>query len=161
MITSRLNSQSSTAEFPSAQLLLIIGALSTIGGLSLSASWQDPAFALYGPFVFLFTLAAHILFPSLCLLLGSPNACLSFEKLPKHVQSHLPRKPVRFTAPPLIDGILRKLFFRCYEICRSLYDPRRFTSTKRLVLTFENCFKRLLEIFSAQALRRPPPHRQA
>lgn len=161
MTLSRLNRQSAPAEFLAAQVLTVIGIFAIAGGLSLSASWQDPAFALYGPFVFLFTLAAHILFPSLCLLLGSPNACLSFEKIPKHVQSHLPRKPVRFTAPPLLDGILRKLFSRCYEICGSLYKPPHFTSRKRFVLTSEHCFARLLDLFSAQVLRRPPPHHQA
>lgn len=156
-----LNRPTSTAEFPAAQLLLIIGALSCIGGLSLSALWQAPIFALYGPFAFLITLVAQILFPSLSVLLGSPNACLSFQKLPKHVQYHLPRKPVRLTAHPLSDGILRKLFIRCYEICRSIYELRQFTSTKGLVLTSEYCFKGLLDIFSAQVLRRPPPHHQA
>lgn len=161
MSSNRLNGRSSSTEFPAIQLLLGIGALSSIGGFSLSAQWQDPAFALYGPLVFVYALAAHLLFPNLCILLGSPNACLSFKKLPQHVQCHLQRKSVRFPAPPLIDSILRKLFIRCYEICSSLYEPRRFTSTERLVLTFEYCFKRLLDIFSAQVLRRPPPRHQA
>jgi len=161
MSLNHLKRHSSTAEFPAAQMLLTIGALSSIGGLSLSALWQDPTFALYGPFAFMFTLAAHIFFPSLSVLLGSPNACLSFKKIPKHVHSHLPRKPFRFTAPPLIDGILRKLFSRCYEICGSFYKPPHFTSRKRFVLTSEHCFARLLDLFSAQVLRRPPPHRQA
>jgi len=161
MSLNHLKRYPSTAEFPAAQMLLIIGALSSIGGLTLSAQWQDPAFALYAPLVFAYTLAAHLLFPNLCLLLGSPNACLSFQKLPQHIQCHLQRKAVRLPAPPLIDGILRKLFIRCHEICGSLYEPRRYTSTKRLVLTFEYCFKRLLDIFSAQVLRRPPPRHQA
>lgn len=161
MFSNRLNNQSSAAEFPAAQLLLIIGALSSLGGLSLSAQWQDPAFALYGPLVFAYTLGAHLLCPNICLLLGSPSACLSFQKLPQHIQCHLQRKAVRLPGPPLIDGILRKLFIRCYEICSPLHEPRRYTSTKRFVLTFEYCFKRLLDLFSAQVLRRPPPRHQA
>jgi hypothetical protein len=155
------NAQSSCDEFRPAQSVALIALLSFIGGLVLSHAWQDPAFGLSGPFIFFAVLTLHLLLPKLSMFLGSPNACLSFRKLPKHVQSHLPRKPICFTAPPLIDCVVRKLFIRCYKICCPIYAPRSFTSTKRLVLTFENCFKRLLEIFSAQVLRRPPPRQQA
>lgn len=155
------NEQLKRDEFRAAQSLTLIAVLSFAGGLALSHAWQDPAFGLRGTFTFFAVLAVHILFPKLSLLLGSRDAYLSFQKLPQHAQSQLQRKLAPFPAPPLIEGILRKLFSRCYEICGSLYEPPRFTSTKRYVCSLEHCFKQLIDVFSAQVLRRPPPRRQA